>query len=115
MNIKPLFGGDDPYVFRDFTIPDYMRGGLDSYVRKGIKPGDFLLAVLSNDLIEAVGRADGNNARNLVAYVGFMYNVMPSASWGSPAKVKAWIKQRGLMGESYETAQDIENEINHYG
>jgi len=118
-----LFGGNDTYEFRGFRIPDYMRPALDRYVREGLAPGDFLRAVLCNDLVEAAGRADGNNARNLVAYVGFMYNVMPSGCWGSPENVKAWIEQRGLMAEPYaaglltalKTAQDIENEINHYG
>ena len=98
-----------PYQFRNFQIPIYMNAGLDRYIKTGLRPGDFLVAILSNDFIEAVGRADGDNLENLPAYVGFMFNEMQSIAWGSPKKFKAWCKLGGLEGQ-----QAAEDKVNHY-
>ena len=79
-------------------IPDYMIGGLRRYIERGIPPGHFLSAVLSNDLGEAVRRADDVNKRKLADYVLFLENYAPSVCWGSPTKLDAWIAQRGFDG-----------------
>ena len=91
--IKPI---DIPetYKFRGFEIPEYMMGGIERYIEHGIEPGDFLTAVICNDLAEAVGRADDTNIRNIPAYLGYLYNEAPSPCWGSPAKFKAWMKMK---------------------
>ena len=86
--IKPI------YEFRGFYIPDYMMDGLKRYIEQGIEPGSFLTAVLCNDLNGAVGRADDQNVKNLPAYIGYLYNEAPSPCWGSPEKVKAWMKTK---------------------
>lgn len=65
--------------------------GLRRYLHHGVKPGDFLTAVISNDLREAVGRADNNNMEIIPAYVYIMYNHFPRGSWGSPENMTAWI------------------------
>ena len=78
------------YEFNGFHIPDYMMGGLRRWIELGIEPGDFLHAVLTNDLRRAVERADSANMRNLPAYVAYLYNNAPSQCWGSPEKVAAW-------------------------
>lgn len=52
--------------------------------------GDFVTAVLNNDLKEAVGRADGASLHALHSIVAYVYNEMPAASQGSPEKVQAW-------------------------
>jgi len=62
-----------------------------NYALYGVPPGSFLQAVLSNDLVEACNRADHQNQRALYDYVYVLYNAMPSAAWGSPEKVRAWI------------------------
>ena len=82
------------YQFRDFFIPDYMMGAITRYVEKGIPPGGFLTAVISNDLAGAVSRADDTNIRNLPAYVGYFYNHLPSQCWGSPERMKRWTEER---------------------
>jgi hypothetical protein len=76
-------------------LPEHMRDSVLNYVRHGIPPGHFLTAVLSNDLFEAVDRADDINIRVLADYVRVFYNDCPSACWGSPNNVKAWI-ERGM-------------------
>jgi hypothetical protein len=50
-----------------------------------------LAAVLSNDLMDACGRADSNNLDNIAAYPAFMYNEMDSRSYGSRKAVKDWL------------------------
>lgn len=72
-------------------IPVHMHGGLERYLEAGILPGDFLTAVLENNLKEACGRADSINAQYLVQYVTYLYNYAPGASWGSPEKVQKWV------------------------
>lgn len=79
------------YQFRGFYIPERMMDGIARYIEHGIPPGDFLTAVVSNDLMEACGRADDENIANLPAYAAYFYNEAPSACHGSPEKVKDWI------------------------
>ena len=77
-----------------FTIPGHMVDGLKLYVEKRIPQGPFLTAVLANDLIEAVQKADARNLNNLPAYADYMYNEMPMDSYGSRAIVKAWLENK---------------------
>ena len=90
------------YEFRGFYIPERMMGGLTRYIEDGIPPGDFLTAVISNDLAEAVGRADDENIRNLPAYVGYLYNKAPTSCWGSPGQMKRWMKEKREEAEEVD-------------
>jgi hypothetical protein len=92
------------YQYREFFIPDYMVEGLDLWIEHAILPGDFLTAVLCNDLMEACGRADETNIRNLPAYCAYLYNCAPPACFGSSAKVRAWIKTKRERLEMPESA-----------
>ena len=83
------------YEFNGYRIPEYMAGGMARYLLQGIPSGDFLTAVLENNLMEAIGRADQENMRNLPAYVSFLYNETPSNCFGSHKIVNEWIKTRG--------------------
>lgn len=65
---------------------------LREYINNGQPVGDFLAAVLCNDLAEACGRADEENLRNLPAYTGFLYNEAPSTCHGSIEKMKAHLE-----------------------
>jgi len=74
-------------------LPDYMVGALVRYFNCHIPPGDFLTAVLSNDLAEAVNRADEVNRHALGDYIIWLYNYAPGRpnGWGSPQAVQDWI------------------------
>lgn len=72
-------------------IPDYMVEGLVRYVVHHIAPGDFLCAVIANDLFEAYGRADSTNIYCIYNYVQFFYNHAPAPCWGSREALKAWV------------------------
>lgn len=70
---------------------DYMVDGIRDYMEKGIRPGDFLQALLSNDLKKTVMHADGTNIAYLPHWVSWLYTEAPMGSWGSPAKMEKWI------------------------
>lgn len=72
-------------------IPPNTLAALQRYVEHGIPTGGFLNAVLSNELFEAMGRADWENRAALFEIVQFIYNELPSTCHGSPAKVAAWL------------------------
>ena len=80
------------YRFRGFEARSDMIEKLGEYAQHHVSLGHFLTAVLENNLSEAVGHADDDNLRNLPAFVGYLYNEMPSPCWGSPEKVKAWLE-----------------------
>jgi len=61
------------------------------YVDLGIPTGGFLRAVLANDLMEAVGRADESSLLHLADICRFVYNDIPSNVHGSYARVDAHI------------------------
>lgn len=77
-------------------VPEHIRDGLKLYIAKGLQPGDFLTAVLCNDLREACARADDINRHRLFDIVSFLYCYAPAACWGSTEKFAAWRKQGGL-------------------
>lgn len=79
-------------------IPEHMREGVRTYLEHGQRPGDFLIAVLENNLVQSVARADHINITQIVEWVKFLYNEMPIGSWGSREKVKAWSKKGGRDG-----------------
>lgn len=82
------------FRFNGQAIPERMQGGITRYIEQHIKPGNFLMAVLCNDLKEACERADDENIKLLPVYVAYFYNEAPSACWGSPEKVQAWLEER---------------------
>jgi len=75
-------------------IPVYMIPGLTRYLVDRIAPGDFLMAVLENDLMRALGTADDTNINCLKAYGTFLYNYAPAVCHGSREKVSAWLEGR---------------------
>lgn len=73
-------------------IPEYTKEDIDQYVTRRIPPGDFLHAVLCNDLMEAMGRADDENREAIYAICVYIYNNIPANCWGSKEKVELWLK-----------------------
>lgn len=71
-------------------IPEYMHGAIIAFYEDGWPPGDFLNAVINNDLRGAVIRADDKNINRLKNYVLWFYNNAPSGTWGFAGAVKKW-------------------------
>jgi hypothetical protein len=74
-----------------YPVPPMLLAGLERYRSQRIPTGDFLRAVLENNLKEAVGRADIHSQAALCAITSWCYNNLPSEAWGSPKKVDAWL------------------------
>lgn len=72
-------------------VPPHMWGGVERYFLQGLMPGDFLTALLSNDLMGAFSRADDLNANNMRRWAMFLYNYAPGGSYGSPDHVARWV------------------------
>ena len=81
-------------------LPEHMRESARAYVEHGRPPGDFLTAVLCNNLVEAAGRADEENQRALFAWAGWLHNEVPMPAWGSPEKVRDWVAQHAPREEA---------------
>jgi len=76
-----------------YNIRPEILDSLYRYIDEGIPTGDFLRAVLENNLIESLGRADEGNRIALFDITSFLYNVAPAPCWGSPEKVKKWLER----------------------
>ena len=70
-----------------------IKASLDRYVNDKIPTGGFLEAVLSNNLVEAVGRADSNNIQRIPEIVKYIYNNLPSNCWGDKETVTKWLSK----------------------
>jgi hypothetical protein len=76
------------------AIPERMRGAIRRYLHDRIPPGDFLTAVICNDLRNAINRADSENLPLLKLYVQWFYNVAPGNCHGSYAVMQAWLTKK---------------------
>ena len=75
------------------SVPvDYMMGAVKRYIENRIPPGDFLTAVICNDLREAFGRADVINRAAMFEWISWFWNEAPHNCWGSPGAMKAWLE-----------------------
>ena len=68
-------------------LPATLQQGLLRYLENGISPGHFLTAVLTNNLFDAIGRADELSLAALPDICKFLYNYAPSGCWGSKEKM----------------------------
>ena len=91
-NIPPAERSAIGYQDRSFFIPDNMAHAIDNYIERGEPVGDFLTALICNNLSEAIGRADYLNLANLPAFAAYFYNYAPASCWGSKEKMDAWLE-----------------------
>lgn len=71
-------------------VPEHMHEAVERYIEYGIPPGNFLEAVLANDLLGAFGRADSMNKNAMARWAEFVYNYLPINSHGSREIVANW-------------------------
>lgn len=106
---------DDAAILHDYgQIRQNIVEGINRHALLHEPKGDFLTAVLSNNLREAFARADNGNQKTMHQIVSYCHNQIPGVCWGSPEKVKAWIEMpvekwvQGLM--SPETTKEIQRQ-----
>lgn len=83
------------WVLRQSTcdlIDDRFIAALARYINLGLQPGGFLTAVLANDLMRAMMRADEGGRRSLLGIVRLIYAHFPPACYGSYETVNAWVR-----------------------
>lgn len=81
-------------------LPEHMRAGARRYIEDGIPPGDFMLAVLTNNFKEACARADDVNKSNLISWATWLVMECPFLAQGSEEAVRGWVEACGLGGFS---------------
>jgi hypothetical protein len=72
-------------------IPARIKQALDSYATDRAATGGFLRAVLENDLMRAMSRADLESRAALHDICVYVYNELPSGCWGDPETVRRWL------------------------
>ena len=91
MSDNELFDSD---LFRSLPQAKDLR----EYVEDGRPTNHFLTALLQNDLMTCVGRADRRNLAALEDYVMWLKSYAPGQCYGGRHEVAAWIGHRGLRG-----------------
>jgi len=75
------------------AVPDRGLRALERYVMAGVRPGEFLCAILANDLRGAVVRADETNLKLLPQWVRLLQEYVPLSCWGSGRAVEEWLRR----------------------
>ena len=83
-------------------LPEHIRRGVKNYIERGIIPGDFLQAVICNNLKESFNRADDINITRMLDIVDFFYNEAPFLCWGSEEKMYKWIERHRSNNEDFQ-------------
>jgi hypothetical protein len=89
------------------NIPDAILLAINNHVLRGQNCGHFVTAVLSNDLIEAVNRADDECQKCLRSIVRYLYNRCPGGCWGSKKKMEEWRENGGVEGKEVGDILDL--------
>jgi hypothetical protein len=72
-----------------------IKKGLDLYASEGIPTGSFLRAVLENNLMLAVVRADPESLRQIREICLYVHNELePGLCHGSRERVAAWLEMK---------------------
>jgi len=85
--------------------PQSAKENLQRYAESGIPTGGFLQAVLENNLMEAVARADQFNLPALPHICSYIYNTLPMACHGSPKRVEEWLQRKAKERNDVAVAQ----------
>ena len=77
------------------TLSAEIKEDILNYINKGEEPDGFLVSVLCNDLVNAVGRSTDEEFAMLRDLINFIYKEMPYETWGNHRAVVAY--QRRFM------------------
>jgi len=74
-------------------LPEHMQPAAMRYIEHGVKPGDFMFAVLTNNLVAAFSYADAANKRYIYKWVEWLMADCPEDAWGSKDKVFTYMRK----------------------
>lgn len=80
-------------------LPRHMWRELVEYVMVGRPTCEFLGALLSNDLMRTMEKADHLNADRLKDYGTWLVSVAPIGCFGSVAAYNNWVRTGGVIGQ----------------
>jgi hypothetical protein len=83
-------------------IPQRMQEALLRYVKQGSNVGQFLRAVLTNDLFGTFAYADDENKPIIFLYIRWLYNEAPGGCFGGVGEFYQWQRKGGLIGHHKE-------------
>jgi hypothetical protein len=86
------------YLWEIEKLPEPLREGFARWYLMGIPAGQFLQAVIRNDLSGAVIKADAGSLANIRNIVIWFYNNAPPICVGD--NVKAWGEAGGYFGRA---------------
>lgn len=91
---------DIPSALKRSKVPAHLRPGLVSYIVNHRPPSGFLLAVLSNNLTDALHYGDDESRACLHEIVTFLVWDAPAMCWGSKDRVTAWLSTAQIAEEA---------------
>ena len=91
------------FDWRYSGVPVHTQEALENYFLRGYEPGSFLMALLQNDLVGAVCRADSENGKCLKNIVVWVLNYAPSDSHGNKERVYNWLSDKDGVRTTYAT------------
>ena len=91
MSNDEMFDND---LFRSLPQAQDLR----EYVEDGRPSNHFLTALLQNDLMTCLGRADVRNKAALEDYATWLKSYAPGQCYGGRQEVADWIAHRGMQG-----------------
>ena len=87
-----------------------MAGGLERFIEHGLLPGNFLTALLSNDLLEALGFADLTNRACIYEWAMWIYNHWPAGAKGSREIVDRIVEHGGYHAMRVAAIEAVKDE-----
>ena len=86
------------------SVPPRIKEGIDLFVCYGIAPRGFLYAVLTNNLVNAICRADDESLTAIKPICQYVYNEIPRVCHGSPDAVAGHIRKAREFYEALDVA-----------
>ena len=101
-NIRKWFGNNAERWARYPDVKTTTLGGIDRYCLR-YPPGHFITRVMENDLMGAMGHADGENKKVIADICRYVYNEIPAGvSHGSVKAVDSWLSGAPITATSYQ-------------
>lgn len=85
-------------------IPKAIKYQIDQYIEAGVTPSSFLYAILTNDLMVAIQKADDINKLHIPDIVAYLRNYLPVGSYGNIGAVLGWLQAHRHGAESIKEA-----------
>tara|TARA_Y100000401_G_scaffold115030_1_gene117998 strand:+ start:616 stop:897 length:282 start_codon:yes stop_codon:yes gene_type:complete len=76
-------------------LPKPFKEEMKKYVEEGIETGSSLKYILQNDLFKTMMYSDPDNQELIKDVVLWIWNQLPSETYGTPDKVDKWLSSDG--------------------